>query len=411
MKILFLAYRSPWPPITGDRLRVWQHIEFLAEEHEITLVTFDTLQEAAAPLSALTQKCKAVHIIPLDRRLAILRTGMALAFSKDPLQVAYYHDTRLMNLVHSLVQNAHFDLMYLSLVRTAPYGLEQFRIPRLLDFCDALSLQFERRAQIAPAGRRLLFRLEARRLLKYERRLAMTFDKTIISSAVDASHIGTSRPPTVVPIAVGIEPEISEIASSPLPSGNLNIAFLGDMSTDYSESALVYFREEIWPTIHAKLPQAVLWIIGRDPTPAIQSMASSCIKVTGSVSSFQPYLEQMQVAIAPLKSGTGVKYRVLQPMAVGVPVVASTIVNEGLGAENGKEIMLSDDAPEFAKMVITLLEDSAIRCKVGDAGQKFVLEKFDVNTIREQLYITMLEAIEHWSIRNRVRKALDTQSE
>jgi sugar transferase (PEP-CTERM/EpsH1 system associated) len=390
MRILFVTYRSPWPPVTGDRVRALQHLRLLSQRHRISLVTLATRRGETAP-PELRELCEAVHVVPFSRFAARLRTVRALA-GNNPLQVAYYGSPELGRTVAKLHASNPFDAVYLSLVRTAGNGAALPKVPRVLDFCDACSMHLQRRAEQSSGWRRWLLHVESRRLARMERELADQVEQALITSPLDAAQIPGSRPPRVIPNAIDLEPDVPVLSSQRLPVGRWNIGFLGDMSTAYSATAVEYFMGRVWPQVRQACPQAHFWIIGRDPCRAIQRFASADVLVTGAVSSFKLYLQRLQVVVAPMQFGSGIKNRVLQAMAQGVPVVGSSIANEGLDATPGSDLFIEDDPQAFARRIIELLDDPMCQQRVGLAGRAFVHRYLHPDLIAELLEQALADA-------------------
>jgi hypothetical protein len=234
----------------------------------------------------------------------------------------------------------------------------------------------------------------------WERALAAEVEQTIITSPLDAAQIVTPRPPQVVPIAVDLESPIEMRGNQALPEGDCNLGFLGDMSTAYSETAVVHFIEQIFPAVQAICPRAHFWIIGRDPTRSIRRLAGGCVHVTGAVPDFKPYLQRLQVVVAPMQFGSGIKNRVLQAMSQGVPVVGSSIANEGLDAAPGVELYVANAPQEFAGHLIQLLRQPSLRRQVGEAGKAFVQKRLHPDRIAEQLELALLAARNEWNRRH-----------
>jgi hypothetical protein len=283
--------------------------------------------------------------------------------------------------------------MYLNSVRMAPVGLASSTVPRLFDYLDAHSLQLRRRAEEVRGWRRWLFTLESRRLAAYERFLSRVFEQTIITSPLDAAAIGTDRPPQVVPIAAGAPVDVEGNVEGDYPHGNHNVGFIGDMRTAYSEVAILSFLETIWPRVKQSFPNAVFWVVGRDPSRRVRALARSDVRVTGTVPSLRPFYQGVQVVVAPLRFGSGVKTKVLEAMAAAVPVVGTRFANEGADAAPGVEMIVADEPAAFAEGIITLLGDDELRKRLGAAGRAFATRRFGVEAVRGRFERAVEEAI------------------
>jgi glycosyltransferase involved in cell wall biosynthesis len=315
-----------------------------------------------------------------------------------PIQVSRAYDRRLHALLRQVESSTAAYCTYYSLVRTAPY-LQGRRTPALVDFCDCLSLQMRRKSAFASNGMRSVLRLESRLLKRFEDRVSKQADATMITSSVDAGCF--SSPPFVVSNAYDV-PEAEFAAAdnsvSRLPSGK-SMVFTGDMSTQYSESSAVWFAEEVLPLVKRSIPEAEFWIVGRSPTQRLTDLASTDtgVFVTGAVPKVSTYLRHAGVAVAPLRFGTGVKNKVLEAFAVGTPVVATPIADEGMGAAEAGALIAASTPCEMADAIVSLL-DSPLRrdAQVGRASV-FAEAQFSRPAITSKLMTAVKSARERSS--------------
>ena len=148
------------------------------------------------------------------------------------------------------------------------------------------------------------------------------------------------------------------------------VIFIGCYAWYPNPGAVKWFAHEIWPAVHEAVPEAEFMIIGSDPTEEVIALSEiPGIKVVGYVPETKLYLDIAAVSVAPLRIGGGMKGKVNEAMAHGVPVVATTIGSQGFEAEHGKQIMITDDPSEFASYVIMLLRDDELQREIGLAGQ------------------------------------------
>jgi glycosyltransferase involved in cell wall biosynthesis len=304
----------------------------------------------------------------------------------SPLQVRRAYDRSL----HRLVRDAETDLrphaVIYSLVRTAPY-MRGRKAPAVVDFCDALSLQFQRRAaQEQELPRKILFASEAKLLRRFEGRVAADADGSIITTPRDAEELRGI--PEVVPVCYDLpEPVWSTAPEASLESGgHPRIVFNGDMSTRYSEVAVQWFVGKVLPLIRRAEPTAEFLIVGRNPTDAIQRAATEPgVRVTGSVRVVRPYLESADVAVVPLLVGTGIKGKMLEAFAAGTPVVATSIADEGMGAAQAGAISVADEPAEFADLVLRLARDHSLRDTQVAQATAFADQRYGVHAVTRQL--------------------------
>jgi glycosyltransferase involved in cell wall biosynthesis len=157
-----------------------------------------------------------------------------------------------------------------------------------------------------------------------------------------------------------------------------NIVFTGSMDWLPNEDAIRWFVDVIFPLIRYKVPDAVLTVVGRNPAASLQELASadSGVVVTGRVPDVRPYMNKASVYVVPIRIGGGTRLKVYEAMAMGLPIVSTTIGAEGLSVKDGENILLRDDPEAFAKAVVHLLADAKAASAIGKASAQHVFENF-----------------------------------
>jgi glycosyltransferase involved in cell wall biosynthesis len=155
------------------------------------------------------------------------------------------------------------------------------------------------------------------------------------------------------------------------------IVFSGIMEVPTNHDMITYFLEDIYPMIKERVPNVRFYIIGKNPADSIRRVAEKdpSIVVTGFVDDMRPYYERAKVGIDPLRIGAGMQNKLITGMCMGVPMVCSTIANEGIGAEHGKNVLIADDPKDFADAVVELLTDEEKARAIAEQAREFV-ERF-----------------------------------
>ncbi|MBI4630847.1 MAG: glycosyltransferase [Chloroflexi bacterium] len=196
--------------------------------------------------------------------------------------------------------------------------------------------------------------------------------------------------PTLNPIIVPNGIFLSDYTSNfQLRTSNFQLVFTGKMDYRPNIDAVVWFANEIFPKIKNEIPEAQFIIVGQKPTQAVKSLKSiNGIKVTGAVDDIRPHIGGATVYVAPLRMGGGTRFKLLEAMALKKPIVSTTIGAEGFAIQNGREMLIADDADSFAQATITLLRDETKRQALSEEGYEFV-KRYDwgeiVPTIEEIL--------------------------
>jgi glycosyltransferase involved in cell wall biosynthesis len=153
------------------------------------------------------------------------------------------------------------------------------------------------------------------------------------------------------------------------------LIFSGKMDYDPNVDAAVYFCKDIFPLIKRKRPDAKVYIVGINPKPPVAALARDpSVIVTGFVPDMRPYMDRAQVALDPLRIGAGLQNKVLENMSMGLPLVMTTVANEGIRAKDGRDALIADAPQLFADHVVRLLDDEPLRRQFGAAARDFVVD-------------------------------------
>ncbi|MGV3518998.1 glycosyltransferase [Luteitalea sp.] len=369
LSILFVAVRFPLPLRTGDRARAYHQIRLLARRHRVTLVTFlddsPSAQLARAEIEGLGVR---VVSVPFHRPAAVARAAAAL-MSVRPLQVALFDAPALRRVVASLLATERYDLIHAQLARALPLVPEGGPVPVFVDFVDALSLNMERRAARDRWPFSWVSGIDARRLHAYEQHACARVSGASVVSAADRRAMGD-------PARLGINPNGVDVADFPFARDARDadgLVFTGNLGYFPNVEAIDWFAREILPRLWQRRPACTLTIAGARPHPRVRALQSDArITVVADVPDLHPFLAKAAVAVAPMFTGSGQLLKVLEAMASGAPVVATTRALNGLEARHDAHVLVADDAERFANAVLTLLGDPARARRLAAAARHLV---------------------------------------
>lgn len=384
MKILFLANRVPYPPYRGDKLKIFNLARRLKDRHELHLLTFAQTQEDLTYKAELEKIFKEVHFVYLPKwKSAINCLGGAL--SNVPLQVLYFKSAELQKQLDSMLTEHHYDAVHVQHLRMSPYLAGRKDIPRILDLPDAFSLYWERRKAVKRGFLTTIFEnMEQNRVLHYEKVLD-EYNLALTCSAEDLAYLEkTHKTGNLRLLPNGVDLQTFSAHSHDY-SHNSTILFTGNMDYAPNVDAVDYFAETVFPFIRAKVPGVKFVIAGQRPVKKVLDLVCDDVVVTGFVKDLAAMYNTASVVVAPLRFGAGTQNKVLEAMAMGVPVVCSNIGFKGLGIESGQGAIMQTDPERFANSVIELLSSEAMRKSVGQEGMRVIRENFDWDIVAKML--------------------------
>ena len=370
MRVLFLTPRFPWPPLKGDQLIFFHRLRHLGARHEITLISFVESDDELEGREHLEPYCERIETVTLPRLRSVANVGLHAPFSGLPLQVLYYRSRAYARLVAEATTRSPFDVVHAFFHRVAPYALAT-PAPKVLDLMDSMQLRMERNAALERPPKRWLFREELRRVRRYEPELVERFDHVIVVAERDREPLPPG-PVSVVPNGV----DADEFAPRPQLRRPRSLVFSGNMSYEPNVHAVTWFVERCWPRVRAAVPDASFTIAGSRPARAVRELEREPgVRVTGFVDSMPDALNTASLAVAPLRSGTGIQNKILEAMACGLPVVTTPLGLGSIAARNDEEVVVEDGEDEFADAVIRLLGDARAAAALGAKARDFVVRR------------------------------------
>lgn len=384
MRILLLTSRLPYPPDRGDRLRVFNFIKKMAEQHELFLISFISKDSEKQHLSQLEKYCRYIRLIPKTRLASLISVGLNL-WRSEPLQVLYYRSRELHKAVRSHIKEWEIDVVYTHLFRMAPYTAGLTNIYRILDLTDAISLEIGRSLPYRGYFSRLLYIQEFQRIKRYEQAVSSQFDECWLISQNDADELssGNTKQNFVV-IRNGVDINIFHpLQGVEEPD---TIAFVGHLGVFHNIDAAKFLTQEIFPVIEREIPGVRLEIIGAEPVEEITAMQiPNKILIPGFVSDLNLALNRAAIFIAPLRFAAGVQNKVLEAMAAGRAVITSSMVAEGIKAISGRDLVVADTPQQFSAAAVDLLKHPSRRNAIGVQARKFVENHFSWDAVNQRL--------------------------
>lgn len=369
MKLLYICHRYPFPPNRGGKIRPFQMIQHLSQEHSVTVASLAHTAQELRDGEGLKKHCAEALGEVLPSSVRWIQAGLRLP-SLTPSSVAYFRSSRLARRINDIWREGKFDGLMVHCAFVAQYALELKDGFRILDFGDIDSAKWLDYSRFRRFPLSVGYGLEARKLRRYETRAAQQFDHITVTTQGESEEFktfGVEKPCTVIPN--GVDSNYFSIQSA-TKSASPVIVFLGRMDYFPNIEGICRFTREIFPQIRAAMPAALLRIVGSDPVASVRHLtATPGVEVTGFVPDVRPYMQDAAVAIAPLHIARGTQNKILQCMAMGIPVVSSPEAAKGIQAVSGEHILVADGPEAFADSVINVLQDEGLRSRISAAGR------------------------------------------
>ncbi|MFN8625162.1 MAG: glycosyltransferase [Candidatus Binatia bacterium] len=422
LRILFVTPYIPSPL----RVRPYHLIrELTRRNHRVTVAALCTPEEEDAAV-ALRTECERVETLPLHRPRALWHCIRQRPWG-IPLQALYTQSSAMERLIQAelygvrggAVEPCRYDLVHVEHLRAARFGLLACGLPRVYDAVDCISRLLEHTAALAASRLvRSVARIDLQRTRRLEARLIGEFDRTLVASDADGRALGElatqwrhgrdlraspsharGGPPITV-LANGVDLQCFRPADTAREPATL--VFVGRMSYHANITAILRFTREVMPLIWAQRPDTRLLLVGAAPARAVRRLArvhGSRVVVTGYVPDTRPFLARATVSVSPLVYAVGTQNKILQAMAMGTPVVATPPGCDALQVQPGRDLLVADDAAQFAHHVVRLFDDAALRRWLAENGRRYVDTHHDWHVAGTQLEAIYGETIARRCVR------------
>ncbi|MSP11797.1 MAG: glycosyltransferase [Chloroflexi bacterium] len=391
MHILFLTQVLPYPLDAGPKMRAYYVLRYLAARHNVTLVTFIRPGDPPYAVAHLRKYCKQVITIPIHR--SRLNDGLALVRSLatrhgDPFLITRdWIPSMVATLRRLLADSIPIDAVHADQLWMAPYALlaNERSSPGsdrrlILDQHNAVFQVPQRLAQgEAQPIKKMFLQREARLLARYEARVCARFNRVIWVTAEDRQALENLPPyrqaalsaSSIIPICV----DPSELPFLPPSPAARSLLFIGGMHWPPNAAGVRWFGQHVWPLV-ASQNSGVTWqVIGRNPPAELHHLPR--ITAPGYMADISQPWRESAIFIVPLHAGGGMRVKILEAWARGLPIVSTTIGAEGLEYRSGENILLADTPADFAAAVARLLSDQSLAASLSQAGRRTVEEHYD----------------------------------
>ena len=382
MKILFLSQRVPYPPNRGDKITSWRLIERMRRTHEVHCVAFahdEGDERAAEELRAMGIP---ISTFAYRERSAKLRSLPLLASSK-PLTLGVYGSGALQAEVDRLIPGC--DLAYAFSSSMGAFLEPHGSIPRVMHFGELDSDKWRQYSERVGWPMSWVYRREWRTLFRFEQRVARSFSQNVFCTPLE-QHIFQDRIPGAPSMVLRNGVDLEYFSPRPELAEPGHLVFTGVMNYYPNVDGCVHFVREVLPRVREEFPDARFTIVGAHPTAEVLRLAETPgVEVTGFVDDVRDWAWRAAIAVAPLRIARGIQNKVLEAMAMGLPVVGTTSATQGVGGVPESHYLVRDDAAEQAEAIRSLLREPELGASLGRRAREFVEREYDWEAVFEPL--------------------------
>lgn len=396
MKILVLTSRFPYPLEKGDKLRIYYQIrEMHRAGHEIILISLTEEEVKNADYQQVKAFCSQIFVYPISRfSIFFHAVSNILRGVKLPFQIAYFYNYNVQKNINRILEEEKPDHIHCHLARMSPYIINA-KLPKSLDFMDAFGAGTMRRADISPFFIRPFWRFEARLMQNFEAWIAPKFNFSTVISKQDKLRLPSASAQSeihVIPNGVDIDffdLNCYQQQGNPIEK-KYDICFVGNLGYYSNVEAVRFLVKKILPLVKAQKPDIKILLAGARPTTEIRHFEDKNIKVIGWLDDIREAYAQSRILVAPLMHGIGQQNKILEAMAMNVPVITTSRVNNAIGSIPNNDILLADTEGDFAEQILRLLQNTDLQYSISKNGRNFV-QKNDSWQYSTQLFIDLIQ--------------------
>jgi hypothetical protein len=340
--------------------------------HRVTVCSLARSPEEAEDAKGITSYCARFEMGHVKDWVQSVRMILRLPVS-TPSSMGFFYSPELAVRVRELLGAMKWDLIFVHCSSVAQYVEHVKDIPKILDFGDMDSQKWFEYANYKPFPLSIGYRLEGAKMLAAEKRLARHFDLCTATTRAEWETLksyGTGADTDWFPNGV----DTDFFCPSDEPYELDTISFIGRMDYYPNQECMTRFCGQTWPLLKSRRPGLKLLIVGADPSPAMRKLGDlPGVTVTGSVPDVRPFVRKSALMVAPLNIARGTQNKILEAMAMGVPVVTSPIAAGGVDAESGKHFLVADTPQAYANAIMEIIDSPAVRGRLAAAGRQRML--------------------------------------
>jgi len=380
MKILFTCKEFPHSKVIGGPIIIYNRLKYFSKNHLVSLAAFSR-EEEKKYIPSVKPFCHDLKLVPLPPKRSALKITWDFFTSPIPHYFLRVHGSQKMaESIADMVQKDRYDFVIAEysvmgqFIHNNPILPPVRRIVSMHECYYLARLKAFRQNKFGPD--KLKDAINLKGLKKYEFGMYRNADKVLTLTPQGKEELLEICPEldiAVVPHGVDVE----DFSFSELNGEEKSIVFVGNYLHYPNVDAVIYFQREIWPLVKSQLPEVKFYVVGQAPPPEIQSLSQDkAIIVTGRVNDVRPYLKKGRVFICPVRLGGGFRGKILEAMAIGRPVVSTSLGAEGIPAVHRENIIVADNPEEFTQGILDLMNDDKFFDRIRKKARFLVEEKY-----------------------------------
>jgi len=384
MKILMIVPFLPNTSMSGGQTRWYNIVKYMSQTHEITLFSLIKDDSEKRFIPELEKYCKKVRVFTRPKSPWTLRNLLLTAFSLNPLLVVRNWSPKERRAIQEELSQEKYDLIHAETFYVMPH-VPKTNIPSILVEQTIEYMVYKHYVDNeVPWILKPIYMIDVAKLRFWEQFYWKRTNQLVAVAEPDKKFMQKLIPgidvdiiPNGVDAAFFAEKRVEKLHPPRVMYGVTNFEWLQNVE------AVDELIDEVWPTVHKRVPEAILWIVGRMIPERLVKLARERkdIEITESIPDARDAYQAASVMVTPIRGSGGTRLKILEAMAAGLPVISTNVGVDGLNLEEGKHALISDNSKGLAEETIKLLKDPKRAEKIGRAGQEFVREHFDWKAI------------------------------
>jgi glycosyltransferase involved in cell wall biosynthesis len=395
MKILWVGHNLAYPPKGGALQRNYNLLRQAASKTEVHFLAFDqprTRPPDVQPgdcIKALLDFCASADWVPLPQRQGAFRrhlTALQGLVSTSPYEVHWLWSRLLQEKVSRLLDKHRFDVVHLDTLGLAQYISLVNNCGTVLNHHDVQSALMARRMERETnLLLRQYWKMETEKLRRAELRWGEAVAVNLVCSNDEATLLlGTDSRMRTTVVANGVDTRYFSPRRDP---GGHTLVFCGSLDMYPNQEAMKYFFDAIWPPLRSRNRSVEIYVVGRQPPDWLKNQAAldDQVHVTGFVDDVRPYFEKATICVCPIREGGGTRLKILDSLAMGVPVIGTSFSCSGLNLQHDRDLVMADSAEEFVRQIERLLKSAEARARIASAGRERVDGEYSWDVVGRHL--------------------------